>query len=137
MSTATVIAYAAWAVILFFCVKWFIEGLRGTHKEKPEPPVPVKRGLLARTIFAWFLVAIFGMMNIAATNQNYAPPQGSEDSAYLIAHGLGMMVGVAIRLGGLGLSLWWVRKLNREWHQRRHALGQCAGVSEVAPGVKS
>ena len=56
---------------------------------------------------------------MAAVNQTYKSSDGSEDSSYLIAHGLGFMVGVAIRIGGLALSLWWVRKLGRERRQRR------------------
>jgi hypothetical protein len=119
MSAATVIAYAAWAAILFFCVKWFIEGVRGTHKEKPQPPVKVKRWLPARTVLAWFLVVIFGMMNLAATGQQNTAPTESNDPSSLMAHGFGMLVGIAIRLGGLGLSLLWVRKLGRERRQHR------------------
>jgi hypothetical protein len=124
MSVTTIIGYAVWVVILFFCGKWFIQGLKDTYKEKSETPVKVKRWLQARTIFAWFLVVLFGMMNIAAANQTYKPSDGSENSSYLIAHGLGYMVGIAIRLGGLALSLWWVRKLGRERRQRRFDIAE-------------
>jgi hypothetical protein len=122
MSAATIIGYAGWAMILFFCGKWFIQGLKGTYKEEPQTPVRVKRWLLARTIFAWFLVVLFGLLNIAAASQTYKTPSESEDSTYLIAHGLGMMIGVTARIAGLALSLWWVRKLGRERSQRRREL---------------
>jgi len=124
MSATTIIVYAAWAVILVFCGTWFVQGLKGTHKDKAQPPVKVKRWLLGRTILAWFLVVIFGIMTLSPANLTYTSPQGSEESTYLIAHGLGYMVGVAVRLGGLALSLWWVRSLNREWRQRRRARAQ-------------
>jgi len=119
MPAATVIGYAAWVVILFFCVKWFVQGLKGTRKEKPQNPIKVKPWLLPRTIVAWTLVVLFALMNLAAVNQTYENPQPSQDSSYLIAHGLGIMVGISARIVGLVLSVWWVRKLGRERRQRR------------------
>jgi membrane associated rhomboid family serine protease len=122
MSAPTIIGYAGWVVILFFCGKWFLQGLKGTYEEEPQPPVRVKRWLLGRTIFAWFLVVFFGLMNIAAVNQTYETPSQSEDLTSPTAYGLGMMIGVTARIAGLALSLWWVRKLGRERRQRRREL---------------
>jgi protein-S-isoprenylcysteine O-methyltransferase Ste14 len=120
MSTGTVIADALWAVILLVCGTWFVQGIKG-YKEKPQLPVKVKRWLLARTIFAWFLVVIFAMMNLGAVGQqNTAPTESSDSSAY----GLGMLIGISIRLVGLALSLWWVRKIGRERRQRRLNIAQ-------------
>lgn len=110
MSAATIISYVGWAVILFFCGSWFIQGLKGTYKEKSQSPVKVKRWLLARTITAWILALLFGTL-IVDQGQRLSTSPSSFDIFFLL--------GAFTPLVGLALSLSWVRNLNRERRERR------------------
>ena len=107
---STIISYAGWAVILFFCGMWFIQGLKGTYKDNPQSTVEVKRWLLARTITAWILALLFGIV-IVNQGQRLAASPSSFDIFFLF--------GALTPLAGLALSLSWVRKLNRERRERR------------------
>lgn len=110
MSATTIIGYVGWAVILFFCGMWFIQGLRGRYKEKSESPAKVKRWLLARTITAWILALLFGTLVVN---------QGQRLSASPSSFDIFFLVGALTPLVGLALSLSWVRNLNRERRERR------------------
>lgn len=110
MSAATIIGYVGWAVILFFCATWFIQGLKGTCKEEPQSPVKVKRWLLARTMTAWILALLFGTLIVN---------QGQRLSASPSSFDIFFLLGALTPLAGLALSLSWVRKLNRERRERR------------------
>jgi uncharacterized membrane protein YfcA len=115
-----IISYAVFAVLLFYCAKWFIQGLKGTHRSPSEPTVKVKSWLLGRTILAWFLVLLFCSM--AASSARLISKRASEpeqDSESRVAYGIGEIVGSLSLLAGIGLSLSWTRKLNREWDQSR------------------
>jgi hypothetical protein len=107
---STIISYAGWAVILFFCGTWFIQGLKGTYKDNPQSAVKVKPWLLPRMITAWILALLFGT-NIVNQGQRLAASPSSFDIFFLF--------GALAPLAGLALSLSWVRKLNRERRERR------------------
>lgn len=89
---------------------WFIQGLRGTYKEKAESAAKVKRWLLARTITAWILALLFGTLVVN---------QGQRLSASPSSFDIFFLVGALTPLVGLALSLSWVRNLNRERRERR------------------
>jgi protein-S-isoprenylcysteine O-methyltransferase Ste14 len=126
LPTISIISYAIFAVLLFYCVKWFVQGLKGTHKPPPEPTVKVKAWLLGRTIIAWFLVLLFCSMAISGQQMRLRNPPESEDSSYAI----GQAIGTLSVLAGIGLSLSWARKLNREWRQRRRDTTEKKAVAQ-------
>jgi hypothetical protein len=117
MSVERIISYVGWAVILFFCGTWFIQGLKGTYKEKPQSPVKVKRWLLTRTITAWILALLFGTL-IVNQGQRLSTSPSSFDIFFLM--------GALTPLAGLALSLSWIRKLNRERRERRRNAAETA-----------
>ena len=100
MSGMSLFSYATLTVILYFCVK---------------------RWLLARTILGWFSVAIFSLMIVAGASQRRKLDTTGYSSAQLIGLGVGELAAFAVKLGGIGLSLWWVRKNSREWGHRRRS----------------
>lgn len=120
MSAATIIGYAGLAAILFFCGKWFRQGLKGTYKEAPQSPVRVKRWLLARTAAAWILALFFGMLIVN---------QGQRLSGTSPSFEIFFLLGALTPLAGLALSLSWIRNLNRERRQRRRDI---VGASQKA-----
>jgi hypothetical protein len=132
----TVISYVIFAGLLFYCLKWFIQGLKGTHRSPPEPAVKVKPWLLGRTILAWFLVLLFCSMAASSArliSQKTSQPEENSESS--VAEGIGRVVGSLSLLAGIGLSLSWTRKLTREWRQRRDSAAQNQTVTQASTEV--
>ncbi len=136
MPALTIISYTVFGVFLFYFVKWFIQGLKGTHRSPPEPTVKVKPWLLGRTILAWFLVLLFCSMAASSArliSQRISEPEG--DSKSNVAEGIGRVVGSLSLLAGIGLSLLWTRKLTREWRQRRNNTAANQTVTQPSTAV--